>query len=65
MRGIKQYLVAAKMFQNSKIQENNYHGLLGTGIPCPRCISHKGYLAHGNSKGEIKGSSRHQNPIVI
>ena len=29
------------------------------GIPCTRCVSHTGYLAHGNNKGKIKGS-RHQ-----
>ena len=26
-----------------------------------RCISHTGYLAHGNSKDEIRGRSRHKN----
>ena len=32
----------------------------GTGIPCTRCVSHTGYLAHGNGEGEIRGSERHQ-----
>ena len=34
---------------------------LGTGIPCTRCVSHARYLAHKNSKGEARGSSRHKN----
>ena len=32
-----------------------------TGIPCTRCVSHTGYIAHGNSKGETIGRSRHKN----
>ena len=31
------------------------------GIPCTRCVSHTGYLTHGNSKSEARGRSRHQN----
>ena len=26
-----------------------------------RCVSHTGYLAHENSKGEIRGKSRYEN----
>ena len=31
------------------------------GIPCTRCVSQTGYLAHRKSKGEIKGISKPQN----
>ena len=30
-------------------------------MPCTRCVYHKGYLAHVNSKSEIRGISRHKN----
>ena len=30
-------------------------------IPCTRCVSHRGYLGHGNSKGEARGRSRLKN----
>ena len=30
-------------------------------IPCTRCVSHTGYFEDGNSKGEIRGRSRHRN----
>ena len=40
--------------QNKKLQVTIYDELQGTGIPCMRCVSHTGYLAHGNSKGEAK-----------
>ena len=33
----------------------------GVGIPCTGCVSHTGYLSHGNSKGEERGRSRHKN----
>ena len=33
----------------------------GNGIPCTRCASLTGYLAHGNRKGEIRGRRRHKN----
>ena len=32
-----------------------------TEIPCTRCVSHTGYLAHGNSEGEARGRNRHEN----
>ena len=30
------------------------HGLQGPGLPCTGCVSHTGYLEHGNSKGEAR-----------
>ena len=44
----------------TEIQGMIWHGLLGTEIPCPGCVSHSGYLAHGNSKGEVRGRNRHK-----
>ena len=37
------------------------HKVYGTGIPCTRYASHTVYLVHGNSKGEVRGRSRHKN----
>ena len=31
------------------------------GVPCTRCVSHTGYLAHGNSKDKTRG----RNPRII
>ena len=31
------------------------------GLPCTRRVSHAGYLTPGNSKGEARGRSRHEN----
>ena len=58
IEGLKQYLVAAKTAQKIKIQGTI---LQGTGIPCTRCVSHAGYLMHGNSKSETRGRSRYKN----
>ena len=30
-------------------------------MPCTRCVSHTEYLAHGSSKDEARGRSRHNN----
>ena len=51
--------------QKIEIQETIKYGLQGTGIPCTRCVSHTGYGSHGNSKGEIRGRSRHDNHSKI
>ena len=37
------------------------YGLQRTGMTCTRSLSHTGYLAHGNSKGEARGRNRHKN----
>ena len=34
-------------------------------IPCTRCVSHTVYLAHGDSKDEARGSSRHKNNVRV
>ena len=43
-----------------EIQGAIWYSLQITGIPCKGCVSLTGYLAHGNSIGEAKGSSRHE-----
>ena len=37
------------------------YGLQGTENPCTGCVSHTGYLAHWNNKGEARGRGRHKN----
>ena len=34
--------------------------IMGSGIPCTRCVSHTVYLAHEDNKGEARGRSRHK-----
>ena len=60
-RGLKQFLVAVRTLQKTKIRGTIQHGLQGPEIPCTGCVSHIGYLRHGNSKGEARGRSRHKN----
>ena len=40
-----------------------WHKLQGTGLSCTKCVSHTGYLTHGNSKGESRRRSRYKNYI--
>ena len=42
-----------------EIQGSIRYSLQVTGIPCKRCVSHTGYLAHGNNMGGAKRRSRH------
>ena len=60
LQGLKQSEVNTSCSQ-TKIHGAIQHRLQGTGIPCKGCVTHTAYLAHGNSKNEGRGRSRHRN----
>ena len=47
--------------QKTEIQGERLVWTVGNGDPIHGCVSHRVYLAHGNSKGEGRGKSGHKN----
>ena len=43
-----------------KDTRNNLLWTIVNGDPKTKCVSHTGYLAHGNSKDEVRGRNRHE-----
>ena len=55
------FIIFIQQADSSPQSIQSFHELHRMGIPCMRCVSHTGYLVHGNSKSELRGRSRHNN----